>query len=88
MAPTRNQQSFDLAVLNKMNTLTVKPLFKTTIVIWTEYDPSGLELTELASQAKSGDGYCSSMTSALVAKPERDPAWDRTGFFDSWSGSR
>jgi hypothetical protein len=36
-----------------MNTLTVKPLFKTTIIIWTEYDPSGLELTELASQAEA-----------------------------------
>jgi hypothetical protein len=71
-----------------MNTLTVKPLFKTTIVIWTEYDPSGLELTELASQAESGDGYCSSMTFALVAKPEKDPAWHRTGFFDLWSDLR
>jgi hypothetical protein len=71
-----------------MNTLTVKPLFKTTIVIWTEYDPSGLELTELASQAESGDGYCSRMTSALVARPEKDPAWDRTRFFDLWSDLR
>jgi hypothetical protein len=48
-----------------MSTLTVKPLYKKTIIIWTEYDPNGLELTELASQAESGDGYCSSVTSAL-----------------------
>jgi hypothetical protein len=33
-----------------MSTLTVKPLYKSTIIIWTEYDPKGLELTELAYQ--------------------------------------
>jgi hypothetical protein len=71
-----------------MNTLTVKPLFKTTTVIWTEYDSNGLESTELASQAENGDAYCSSVTSALVAIPEKDPAWDRTEFFDLWSDLR
>ena len=71
-----------------MSSLTVKPLYKSTIIIWTEYDPNGLKLTELASQADSGDAYCSSMTSALVAKPEKDPAWDRTEFFDLWSDLR
>jgi hypothetical protein len=68
-----------------MSTLTVKPLYKSTIIIWTEYDPNGLELTELASQAESGDAYCSSMNSALVAKPEKDPGWDGTPFFDLWT---
>ena len=70
-----------------MSTLTVKPLYKTTIIIWTEYDPNGLELTNLASQAERADGDCSRMTSGLVAKPEKDPAWDSTEFFDLWSGS-
>ncbi len=36
-----------------------KPLYKSTIVIWTEYDPSALEveLTGLAHQSESGDAY-------------------------------
>jgi hypothetical protein len=61
----------------------VKALFKSTIVIWTEYDPTELELADLAHQAESGDAYCSSMTSAPVAEPEKDPDWDGTEFFDA-----
>jgi hypothetical protein len=59
-------------------------LFKTTIVIWSEYDPSelDLELSELARQAENGDAYCASMTCAPIPEPEKDPAWDGTDFFD------
>jgi hypothetical protein len=65
-------------------TITVKALYKSTIIIWTEYDPTELELRDLAHQAESGDACCSSMTSALVAEPEKDTAWDGTEFFDLW----
>jgi hypothetical protein len=59
-------------------------LFKTTIVIWREYDPSelDLELSTLAQQAENGDAYCSSMTCALITEPEKDSNWDGTEFFD------
>jgi hypothetical protein len=61
-------------------------LYKSTIIIWTRYDPTELELTEIAHEAESGDAYCSSMTSALVPEPEKDPDWDGTEFFESWDG--
>jgi hypothetical protein len=64
----------------------LKALYKSTIVIWTHYDPSALEveLTGLAHQAESGDAYCSKMDCVLVTEPEKDAAWDCTDFFDSW----
>jgi len=63
--------------------MTVKPLYKSTVIIWTTYDPAQLELTELAHQAENGDASCSSMKCALVADPEKDPDWDGTEFFDA-----
>jgi len=62
-----------------------KPLYKSTIVIWTQYDPSALEieLPDVAYQAENGDAYCSKMDYVLVAEPEKDEAWDGTDFFDS-----
>jgi hypothetical protein len=57
-------------------------LYKSTVVIWTTYDPAELELTELARQAENGDASCSSMKCVLVADPEMDPDWDGTDFFD------
>lgn len=57
-------------------------LYKTTIVIWTEYNPENLELHDLAWEAVGGDGYCSKAKTEEVAIPEDDPDWDRTEFFD------
>jgi hypothetical protein len=44
----------------------MKPLYKTTIVIWTEYDtdnpdvfPYGMTLLDLAQRATEGNAYCS-----------------------------
>jgi hypothetical protein len=64
----------------------LKALFKSTIIIWTEYDPSALEveLTDLASPAEDGDAHCSTMDCVLVPEPEKDLAWDGTDFFDIW----
>jgi hypothetical protein len=61
----------------------LKALFKSTIVIWTEYDPTQLELTDLAHEAESGDAYCSKTDCILMAEPEKDPTWDGTDFFDA-----
>lgn len=62
------------------------PLHKSTIVVWTEYEPSSLELEDLAREATSGDAYCSSSVSEYVEHPETDPAWDGTEFFDQPDG--
>ncbi len=59
-----------------------KPLYKTTIVIWSEYDPTDeVELDDLAREAVSGDAYCSKMRALKVDDPPKDPDWDGTEFF-------
>lgn len=69
----------------------MRKLYKTTMVIWTTYDPfdadcdiemsdNGIEL--LAREAVSGDAYCSHFKSELVENPEQDSTWDGTEFFD------
>lgn len=59
------------------------PLYKTTIVIWSEYNPTRkVELSELAHDAEYGDAYCSLFESVRVQNPESDPNWDGTEFFD------
>lgn len=59
------------------------PLFKTTIVIWSEYNPQERELDDLARDATSGESYCSRFHVEQVADPKSDPAWDGTEFFDT-----
>jgi hypothetical protein len=60
----------------------MRRLFKTTIVIWTEYDPTNIvEIDDLARDAISGESYCSSSESVLVEDPEKDTDWDGTEFF-------
>lgn len=59
----------------------MRPLYKTTIVIWTDSDPAGCEIAYLACEAENGDAYCSLRETVLVPEPEKDPAWDSTEFF-------
>lgn len=51
-------------------------LYKTTVVIWSEYDGSKLDLSSLAYQAEDGDAICTTHKSEQVADPAADPAWD------------
>lgn len=59
-----------------------KSLYKATITIWSEFDPTKLELTELAHEAEVGEAYCSKLAAIKVDKPSADPDWDGTEFFD------
>lgn len=59
----------------------MKPLYKSTIVIWSEFDPKKVELSELAREAETGEAYCSKMVAVKVEKPEQDSDWDGTDFF-------
>ena len=59
----------------------MKPLYKTTVVIWSEYDGEKVELSSLAHEAESGDAYCSRYGSELISDPATDEAWDGTEFF-------
>lgn len=47
-------------------------LFKTTIIIWSEYDPTGIqEIDSLAREAIQGDAYCS-FQETIETDPEAD----------------
>lgn len=61
------------------------PLYKTTAVIWSEFDPSGkIELSDLARRAEVDDCYCSKQVTELVKEPTKDPNWDGTEFFANY----
>ena len=59
----------------------MEPLYKTTIVIWTDFNPYRLELDDLAREAVSGDGYCSKQEITLVEDPSKDPDCPAMEFF-------
>ncbi len=63
----------------------MKPLYKTTIIVWSPYDPTGVcTLQDLAEDATASDGqsYCSRMSSARINSPEIDPDWTENECFD------
>ena len=62
----------------------MKELWKTTIVIWSDWDPNSTTLVGLASEAEKGDAYCAYTHSELVDIDSipTDPHWDNTEFFD------
>ncbi len=59
----------------------MRPLYKTTIVIWSEAGGDAVELSTLAREAETGDAYCSRSQSVRVEDPAKDPDWDGTEFF-------
>ena len=59
-----------------------KTLYKTKIVIWSEFDPNGnMELDELARDAMVGESYCSEQSTTKVDDVDNDDDWDGTEFF-------
>jgi len=60
-----------------------EPLYKTTIIIWSEYDPQhqDMEISDIAAQAIDGDAYCSFSQSELVEDPLADPYPPSMEFF-------
>ena len=61
--------------------MSMKQLWKSTIIIWSPLDPAEIELSHLAREAESGDAYCAASKSVLVTEPGKDPDWDGTDFF-------
>lgn len=47
-------------------------LFKTTVTIWTEYDPDCVELSDLIHDAECGDAICSGSKIKAVLEPTKD----------------
>ena len=56
-------------------------LYKTILVIWTEYPTDEVELADLGHAATSGDAYCVSQDCTLTPDVANDPHWDGTEFF-------
>lgn len=62
-------------------------LWKTVIVIWSEYNPTeegdedSIDIEDLAFEASQGNAYCSHADTKLIKVPEKDPHWDGTEFF-------
>ena len=48
-------------------------LYKTTIVIWTDYDPQHQEIDCLAREAFYGDAFCSSREIEVVSDKYKFP---------------
>lgn len=57
-------------------------LWKTTIVIWSEFNPQETELEDLAREATSGMAYCSRQKVTFEVDVETDEDWDYTEFFN------
>ena len=56
----------------------MKKLYKTTIVIWADYDTSNQDLEIISREATSGDCYCDSMDTEIIAN---EAEWPDTEFF-------
>ena len=56
-------------------------LYKTTIVIWSEYNTGGIGLETLAREASSGDAICSKKKCVRVEDPEKDNDYECGEFF-------
>ena len=60
----------------------MKALYKSTIIIWSDFDPMTVELSQLASEAESGSALCTSFDGSLIEDPSKDDDWDDIDFFD------
>jgi hypothetical protein len=58
-----------------------KELWKTTIVIWSDFDPQDYTAEELGRESMHGDAHCSSMKTKYVKDVKSDSDWDETEFF-------
>jgi hypothetical protein len=57
-----------------------RQLWKTTLVIWSDTDPSQWSNAHLGRESEEGEAWCETRTTALVTDPEEFPATD---FFNS-----
>ena len=47
-------------------------LYKTTIVIWSDFHPGQMEMSHLAREAESGDAYCAKQEIVAIDNPAAD----------------
>lgn len=59
----------------------MKGLWKSTIIIWSAYDPSEVDIEELAREALTESAHCSEHKIEFIDDLENDPDWDGSDFF-------
>lgn len=61
-----------------------KPLYRTTVTIWTDEDPSRWDFSQLAQEAQEGCGYPLDFDTEEIARPTDHPEWnkDMAHFFE------
>lgn len=62
-----------------------KPLYKTTIVVWSDFNPDDVPIIDLVNDEgdnEFGRVYISYRSYRLMADPSLDPHWDNTEHFD------
>lgn len=75
--------TFAIVLQRYIEVLSHVPLYKTTVVIWSAYDGTKMELSSLADQAENGNAICTVFRSERVADPASDPQFtpDARDFF-------
>jgi hypothetical protein len=59
-----------------------RKLWKTTIVVWSEWDPRNVETINLVREATNGDAYISREEHELISNPYKQPDGPPDGFFE------
>jgi len=60
-----------------------RKLWKTTVVIWSEFDPQTVEIDRLISEGIGGEAYISKQHAELVSDPYSQEDGPPEDFFDS-----
>jgi len=60
----------------------MKGLWKSTIVIWSAFDPSETDIEDLSREALVGDAHCSEHKVEFIDDLDSDPDWDESDFLD------
>jgi len=58
-----------------------KNLYKTTLIIWTTYNPESVNLEDLGREADGGAALCSHCEMVFVQHPRKDKDFPNTDFF-------
>lgn len=64
--------------------MATEPLYKSIIVIWSDFDPTQVELSDLAYEAEHGSALVTTMKAETVTVPSLDPDYSEQidEFFD------
>ena len=61
----------------------MKGFYKTTIVIWSDFDPADYDIEDLSREALKEDAHLSVHKIEFIGAPEEDADWDGSDFFNS-----